>query len=52
VSVIAYSALILIAKSNPGIPSLPASVRAVSFTTLPSIQIALIGALETPLAPL
>jgi drug/metabolite transporter (DMT)-like permease len=92
VSVIAYSGLIVISKSNPGIPSLPASVLSVSFTTLaavpfltgfsipyadlpmlaafgvvnsalaiwlfmigarhlPAIQTALIGALETPLAP-
>lgn len=92
VSVIAYSGLIVISKSNPGIPSLPASVLAVSLTTvgavpfmtdfsipyadlpmlaafgvvnsalaillfmigarhLPAIQTALIGALETPLAP-
>lgn len=34
VSVIAYSGLIVISKSNPGIPSLTASVLAVSFTTL------------------
>lgn len=92
VSVIAYSGLIVISKSNPGIPSLPASVLAVAITTLsglpfmtefsvpyadlpmlaafgvvnsalaillfmigarhlPAIQTALIGALETPLAP-
>jgi drug/metabolite transporter (DMT)-like permease len=92
VSVIAYSGLIVISKSNPGIPSLPASVLAVSLTTvvavpfltgfsipyadlpmlaafgvvnsalaillfmigarhLPAIQTALIGVLETPLAP-
>ncbi len=92
VSVIAYSGLIVISKSNPGIPSLPASVLAVLFTAvaavpfmtgfaipsadlpmlaafgivnsalaiwlfmigarhLPAIQTALIGALETPLAP-
>lgn len=92
VSVIAYSGLIVISKSNPGIPSLPASVLSVSLTTvvaipfmtdfsipyadlpmlaafgvvnsalaillfmigarhLPAIQTALIGALETPLAP-
>ena len=92
VSVIAYSGLIVISKSNPSIPSLAASVLSVSFTTvaaipfmtdfsipytdlpmlaafgivnsalaillfmigarhLPAIQTALIGALETPLAP-
>lgn len=92
VSVIAYSGLIVISKSNPGIPSLAASVLSVSLTTvaavpfltglsipyadlpmlaafgivnsalaillfmigarhLPAIQTALIGALETPLAP-
>ena len=92
VSVIAYSGLIVISKSNPGIPSLPASVLSVSLTTvvavpfmtdfsipyadlpmlaafgivnsalaiwlfmigarhLPAIQTALIGTLETPLAP-
>lgn len=92
VSVIAYSGLIVISKSNPGIPSLPASVLSVLFTTLsgipfvaefsipyadlpmlaafgtvnsalaillfmigarhlPAIETALIGALETPLAP-
>ncbi len=92
VSVIAYSGLIVISKSNPGIPSLPASVLSVLVTTvaavpfvaefsipyadlpmlaafgivnsalaillfmigarhLPAIQTALIGALETPLAP-
>lgn len=92
VSVISYSGLIVISKSNPGIPSLPASVLAVAFTVvaaipfvaafsvpyadlpmlvafgtvnsalaillfmigarhLPAIQTALIGALETPLAP-
>jgi drug/metabolite transporter (DMT)-like permease len=92
ISVIAYSGLIVISKSNPGIPSLPASVLSVSLTTvaalpfltrfsipyadlpmlvafgvvnsalaiwlfmigarhLPAIQTALIGALETPLAP-
>jgi drug/metabolite transporter (DMT)-like permease len=37
VSVIAYSGLIVVSKSNPGIPSLPASVLAVSFTTLAAI---------------
>lgn len=92
VSVIAYSGLIVISKSNPGIPSLPASVLSVVLTAvaavpfltrfsipyadlpmlaafgivnsalaiwlfmigarhLPAIQTALIGALETPLAP-
>ncbi len=92
VSVISYSGLIVISKSNPGIPSLPASVLSVLATTLsgipfmtefsipyadlpmlaafgainsalaiwlfmigarhlPSIQTALIGALETPLGP-
>lgn len=34
VSVISYSGLIVISKSNPGIPSLPASVLSVLFTTL------------------
>ena len=34
VSVIAYSGLIVISKSNPGIPSLPASVLSVLFTTV------------------
>lgn len=33
VSVIAFSGLIVISKSNPGIPSLPASVLSVLFTT-------------------
>ena len=34
VSVIAFSGMIVISKSNPGIPSLPASVLSVLFTTL------------------
>lgn len=37
VSVIAFSGLIVISKSNPGIPSLPASVLSVLFTTLSGI---------------
>jgi drug/metabolite transporter (DMT)-like permease len=37
VSVIAYSSLIVISKSNPGIPSLAASVLSVSFTTVAAV---------------